>query len=151
MDFPIDNLFEKSQIDAAKKFYIKNVSTSFLRNNGKGFFSLTPLPLEAQFSPVNGILYNDYDGDGKNDVLIAGNFFPFRVQQGRCDASTGSLFKGDGKGNFKTVNIRTTGLQLQGDIRDMLEVKGKKGSVIVISKNNGAVQVIKTNSSAIKM
>ena len=150
-DATIDNLFEKSQIDAAKKFYIKNVSTSFLRNNGKGVFTLTPLPLEAQFSPVNGILYNDYDGDGKNDVLTAGNFFPFRVQQGRCDASTGSLFKSDGKGNFKTVNISTTGLQLQGDIRDMLEVKGKKGSVIVISKNNGAVQVIKNNSSAIKI
>ncbi len=149
-DANIDNLFEKSQIDAAKKFYIKNVSTSFLRNNGKGVFTLTPLPLEAQFSPVNGILYNDYDGDGKKDILTAGNLFPFRVQQGRCDASTGSLFKGDGQGNFKTVNIITTGLQLQGDIRDMLEVKGKTSSVIIISKNNGAVQVIKNNSGTTK-
>jgi enediyne biosynthesis protein E4 len=141
-DANIDNLFEKQQIDNAKKFYIKNTSTSFLRNNGKGIFTAISLPLEAQFSPVNGILYNDFDGDGKKDILTAGNFFPFRVQQGRCDASTGSLFKGDGKGSFETVNINATGLLLQGDIRDMMEVKGEKGTVIIISKNNGALQVI---------
>ena len=146
----IDNLFEKEKIDAAKKFYIKNVSSSILKNNGKGVFTLMPLPLEAQFSPVNGILYNDYDGDGKKDILTAGNFFPFRVQQGRCDASTGSLIKGDGKGNFETVSISTTGLLLQGDIRDMIEVRGKTGSVIIISKNNGAVQVIKNKLEMIK-
>ena len=111
---------------------------------------MLPLPLEAQFSPVTGILYNDYDGDGKKDILTAGNFFPFRVQQGRCDASTGSLIKGDGKGNFETVSISTTGLLLQGDIRDMIEVRGKTGSVIIISKNNGAVQVIKNKLEMIK-
>jgi enediyne biosynthesis protein E4 len=102
--------------------------------------------LEAQFSPVNGILFNDYDGDGKKDILTAGNFFPFRVQQGRCDASFGSLFKGDGKGDFETVNINTTGLFLQGDVRDMIEIKGKTGSVIIVSKNNGAIQVVKNNT-----
>jgi enediyne biosynthesis protein E4 len=141
----IDKLFEKLQIDAARKFYIKNTSTSFVRNNGKGFFTLMPLPLETQFSPVMGILYNDYDGDGKKDILTAGNFFPFRVQQGRCDAGTGSLLRADGNGNFKGIDISKTGLFLQGDIRDMLEVKGKKGRVIVISKNSGGVQVIKNN------
>jgi enediyne biosynthesis protein E4 len=145
-DANIDNLFEKKQIDAAKKFYIKNVSTSFFKNDGKGSFTTTALPLEAQFSPVNGILFNDYDGDGKKDILTAGNFFPFRVQQGRCDASFGSLLKGDGKGNFETVNINATGLFLHGDVRDMLEVKGKMGSVIIVSKNNGAIQIIKNNN-----
>jgi enediyne biosynthesis protein E4 len=144
-DATIENLFEKKQIDAAKKFYIKNVSTSILKNNGQDVFTTIPLPLEAQFSPVNGILYNDYDGDGRKDILISGNFFPFRVQQGRCDASLGSLFKGDGKGAFETVNINKTGLLLQGDVRDMIEVRGKSSSVTIVSKNNGAVQVIKNN------
>ena len=144
-DADIYNLFEKQRIESAKKFYIKNVSSCILKNNGKGFFTMKPLPLEAQFSPVNGIIFNDYDSDGKKDILTSGNFFPFRVQQGRCDASLGSLFRNDGKGNFETVNINSTGLLLQGDIRDMIEVNGKDGSVIIISKNNGAVQVIKNN------
>ena len=144
-DADIYNLFEKQRIESAKKFYIKNVSSCILKNNGKGFFTVKPLPLEAQFSPVNGIIFNDYDSDGKKDILTSGNFFPFRVQQGRCDASLGSLFRNDGKGNFETVNINSTGLLLQGYIRDMIEVNGKNGSVIIISKNNGAVQVIKNN------
>jgi hypothetical protein len=142
-DASIYDLFDKEQIAAARKFYIKNVKSSILINNGKGTFTINPLPIEAQFSPVYGILYSDYDGDGNKDILTSGNFFPFRVQQGRSDASIGSLFKGNGKGDFKAVNNDITGLLLQGDIRDMVDVKGKKGSVIIISKNNGSVQVIK--------
>ena len=138
----INDIFTQEQLDAANKFYIKDLSSSIFIN--KGTFIEKQLPIEAQFSPVNSILYNDYDGDGKKDLLIAGNFFPFRVQQGRCDASLGSLLKGDGKGNFIPVNRSISGLSIAGDVRDMIEVKGKEKSVIVISKNNDAIQVIKS-------
>jgi hypothetical protein len=94
---------------------------------------------------MNSILYNDYDGDGKEDILLAGNFYPFRVQQGRCDAAYGSLLKGNGKGDFTTMPSVKTGIYIPGDTRDMLELKGQKANAIVISKNNNAVQVIRKN------
>jgi len=108
---------------------------------------LKALPLEAQFSMMDAILYKDYDGDGMEDILLAGNFYPFRVQQGRCDAGIGCLLKGDGKGGFSPVSHSLTGLYVPGDVRDMLEVYGKKSNVLVISKNNDATQVIKRKSN----
>ncbi len=112
-----------------------------LINNG-GKFELKALPVEAQFSIVNGILYKDYDGDGKEDIFLTGNFFPFRVQEGQCDAGLGCLLKGNGKGGFTTIDRKLTGLFVKGDVRDMTELKGNKGSVIVVSKNNAGVQVL---------
>lgn len=140
----IDDILTKEQIQKANKSYIYHMQTSLLINNN-GKFQLKPLPVEAQFSIVNSILYNDYDGDGKEDILLAGNFFPFRVQQGRCDASLGLLLKGDGKGGFKALDTKTTGLFVGGDVRDMLEVKNGKDDMVVISKNNDWIQVIAKN------
>jgi enediyne biosynthesis protein E4 len=137
----IDDMFTPEQLAKAHKLYIYHTQTSLLINNG-GKFELKALPAEAQFSIVNGILYKDCDGDGKADIFLTGNFYPFRVQQGQCDASFGSLLKGDGKGNFKTMTRGATGLYVPGDIRDMAELKTGKGSVIIVSKNSSAVQVL---------
>lgn len=137
----IDKILNKEQIEKASKFYIYTTQTSLLVNNG-GKFSVKVLPVEAQFSIVNGILYKDYTGDGEEDIFLTGNFYPFRVQEGQCDAGLGCLLKGDSKGGFTTVDRKMTGLYIKGDIRDMVELKGNKSSVIVVSKNNAAVQVI---------
>jgi len=101
------------------------------------------LPIEAQFSKVSSILYNDYDGDGKKDILVAGNFFENRVQYGSADASYGLMLKGDGKGNFTSVMAKTTGLYANGNVRDMVELTSQKSNLIVIGKNNDSLQVIK--------
>jgi enediyne biosynthesis protein E4 len=93
---------------------------------------------------VNSILYKDWDGDGNEDILLTGNFYPFRAQEGPCDASIGSLLKGDGKGGFTVVNRnQQTALYVPGDVRDMVELKTGNSSIIVISKNNDRVQVLK--------
>lgn len=135
----IDQLFPKEQLDKARKFYVYHTASSLLINNG-GKFTLKALPGESQFSTVNAIAYKDCDGDGKEDILLTGNFYPFRVQQGQCDASLGTLLKGDGKGNFTVVQRSETNLYVPGDVRDMVELKD---GVILISKNNSGVQVLK--------
>ncbi|MES1198252.1 MAG: RNA-binding protein, partial [Chitinophagaceae bacterium] len=137
----INTILSEEQIEKARKYYIYHTQTSLLINNN-GKFQLEVLPLEAQFSVTSAILYKDYDDDGIEDILLAGNFYPFRVQQGRCDADIGCLLKGNGKGSFTTINRKITGLYIPGDVRDMIELKGLKKNVIVVSKNNDGVQVI---------
>lgn len=144
-DATIEDLFSPEQIAQSRKFYIQTTHTSVLVNNGNNHFELKPLPLEAQLSMVRGIAFNDYDGDNKKDLLLTGNFFPFRVQQGRSDAATGCLLKGDAKGNFTPVNRKESGLLVQGDVRDMITLKSKKGSCIIISRNSGPAQVLQNN------
>jgi hypothetical protein len=137
----INDILGKEQAEKARKFYIYHTETSLLINtNGK--FALKALPIAAQFSMMTGILYGDFDGDKKEDILLSGNFYPFRVQQGKCDAGIGALLKGDGNGNFLPLDRKTTGLYITGDVRDMLEVKGSDRGLIIVSKNNAQVQVI---------
>ncbi|MEO5564580.1 MAG: VCBS repeat-containing protein [Chitinophagaceae bacterium] len=137
----INEILNKDQIEKARKLYIYTTQTSLLINN-KGVFEVKALPAETQFSTVNSILYKDYDGDGKGDIFIAGNFYSFRVQQGKCDAGLGCLLKGDGKGGFVVMDRMKTGLYVRGDVRDVVELKKRSGNVIVVSKNNDAVQVM---------
>jgi enediyne biosynthesis protein E4 len=138
----INTILTPAQIEKATKLYVYATHTSLLINNG-GKFEVKSLPAEAQFSMMSALSYKDYDGDGKEDIFMAGNFYPFRVQQGRCDAGMGCLLKGNGKGDFVPVSRQRTGLYIAGDVRDMRELKNKNGSVIVISKNNDAVQVLR--------
>jgi hypothetical protein len=137
----INDMFSQEQLDEARTFYVYHTETSLLINND-GKFVLKPLPGEAQFSAVNSMLYNDYDGDGKEDILLTGNFYPFRVQQGPCDAGLGALLKGDGKGNFSPVPRKRTALYVRGDVRDMMQLND---GLIIVSKNEDAVQVLKAN------
>lgn len=137
----IETILTKEQISKARKFYIYHTQTSLLINNN-GRFELKPLPVETQFSIVNSILYKDVDGDGQKDIFLAGNFYPFRVQQGRSDAGMGCLLKGNGKGQFQVINPQKLGVFVKGDVRDMVPLVTKNGYKIIVSKNNDAIQVL---------
>ena len=141
----LENVLTKEQIDAAQKLYVYQTASVVLINEG-GHFTVKELPMQAQFSCVNGIGYKDYDGDGMKDLLLSGNFFPFRVQQGNNDASIGLLLKGNGKGDFEPVSQKVSGLYIPGDARDMITLKTKGREVMVISKNSGAVQVLRSGA-----
>lgn len=139
----IDNIFSPEQIQCAKKYSIYTTTSSLLINKSGKHFELKPLPNEAQFSMLQGIIYDDFNGDGKKDLLFAGNFFPFGVRYGRNDAGMGCLLAGNNKGDFAPVEKEETGLFIRGDVRDMICIKGIKNNSILISKNDDSVQVIR--------
>ncbi len=138
------DLFTLEQLASAHVARINQLQSVCLLNEGGGRkWSVHPLPEYAQMSILNGILPGDADGDGHKDLIVAGNFFPFRAQIGPLDAGIGLLLKGDGKGGFTPEPYSETGLLLQGDVRNLVRVKGRNGSVLVAAKNNGAVQVVR--------
>lgn len=137
----IEDIVGSDRAAKSARFYVRHTETGLLINDN-GRFKFKALPVEAQFSMANGIVYKDFDRDGIEDILLSGNFYPFRAQQGRCDASIGCLLKGNGKGSFTPLSRKISGVYIDGDARDMTEVKGLKHAVIVVSKNDGRVQVI---------
>jgi hypothetical protein len=87
----------------------------FLNRNGK--FEARPLPAEAQFAPTFGVCVADFDGDGREDIFLAQNFFAFRVEDSRLDASRGLLMRGDGRGGFEAVPGHESGIKMFGEQR----------------------------------
>ena len=51
----------------------ETMQTVYLENQGSKGFALHQLPLQAQYSPVYGIVAADINHDGKKDILLAGN------------------------------------------------------------------------------
>ena len=132
----IEDIFTKEQLAKAIKLEAKEMRSSVIMNNKNGTFTLKPLPVEAQFSTVSGISVSDYDGDGKADILLGGNFYQSKPEVGIYDASYGLLLKGDGKGNFKAISANQSGFFIKGAVRDILTIKTKKKNLIIVVRNN---------------
>jgi hypothetical protein len=99
----------------AKVLDAKTLASSIALSNGDGTFALRPLPAEAQFAPVNAVLSGDFDGDGRTDLLLAGNFHGVTPVEGQYDASLGVLLAA-------TIPARS---RLSGAMRAICSSKGK--------------------------
>jgi enediyne biosynthesis protein E4 len=137
----ITDIFTPEQLKNAVELRVFELESSIAINDGQGKFTMRPLPLEAQFSPVYGIEVMDCDADGISDLIVGGNLYNVKPEVGRYDGSHGLLLKGDGKGNFKTIPSRESGISIDGEVRDIMTVKTKNGPVIIVSRNNDPVKV----------
>jgi hypothetical protein len=119
-------------------------ASSVAINNGNGTFSLVPLPNEGQFAPVYSVLADDFDGDGRTDLLLGGNFYGVTPVQGRYDASYGQLLRGNGKGQFEPVDLEASGLAVEGQVRHIKSVRRANGeTLIIMARNNEKLQILR--------
>ncbi|HEU4748420.1 MAG TPA: VCBS repeat-containing protein, partial [Gemmatimonadaceae bacterium] len=132
----ITDIFPPADLADAVVRQAYTFQTALARNNGDGSFTLVPLPHEAQFAPVYGILSDDFDRDGKPDLLLAGNFDGVKPEIGRMSAGYGMLLRGDGKGAFAPVLNRDSGFFVPGQARDIQRVRTARGDLFVVTRNN---------------
>jgi hypothetical protein len=135
--------FFKDQIKQAQVYTCNQFASGVLYNNGNNKFEFKPLPLEAQVSKIYGSVVDDFDNDGIKDILIAGNFFSYKTQLGKDDASLGLLLKGNGDRSFKAIKPYESGCYIDGDARALAQIKNGTDNLIVIGKNGDKVQVLK--------
>ena len=122
-------------------------SQGYIENLGSGKFKITPLPIEAQFAPVFGMVTGDFNADGNLDVILNGNDYGVEVSQGRMDALNGLLLLGDGKGNFKAQTIAESGIYIPGDGKALVSLTNAKGlNLILASQNRGALKCFKNET-----
>ena len=141
----IEEIFTAGELDKASVLTVTQTQTCVFYNNGKGEFSMKPLPIRAQFSPVFGIVVTDINNDGIKDLFLGGNFYGLKPEVGRYDASYGVTLLGNSKHWFDYMTPANSGLFLKGEVRDVGEVKTKDGKEIIVARNNDALQLFKRN------
>lgn len=98
--------------------------------------------MEAQFAPVNAIVAEDLDGDGYQDLILAGNEYQADIITGRYDASYGTVLKGSKTAVFTALPCSKTGLILNGDIKSMsLLPASNGGKLLLVAANNDSLRV----------
>jgi hypothetical protein len=138
-------------IDYASNDKIYELKTHIIEScwleNRKDSLILHKLPDMVQFSQVNAFVLDDFNSDGTEEIIAAGNFYPIKPKIGMLDASFGSLlqYKND---SITLMHSAISPLWLCGDIRDMKVLSTNNGKkMIVVSRNNDAPSVYAVNSS----
>jgi enediyne biosynthesis protein E4 len=120
--------------------------SSYLENLGKGRFSIKALPNYCQMGPIEGILVDDFDGDGALDALLTGNSYTTEVSIGRYDAIKGIVLKGNGKGQFSTLPMEKSGFLNDRDASALAKLTKADGAMYVLVANNDApLQIFELN------
>lgn len=138
-DAQMKNLFTPAELDKTQKLTATELrSVCYLRK--KDHFEKRVLPLEAQFAPVTNTLIGDVDKDGKADLLLFGNKSDNRLKIGSIDAGYGTLLKGHGDGSFTYVRQPESGLSVTGDVKSVLELATRAGTLLLIGAFNEPLQ-----------
>jgi hypothetical protein len=138
----MEDIFGRDLLQKMVKLDACEMRSSVLLNKRNGKFLMKPLPVEAQFSTVFGLVVKDYDGDGKKDIVLGGNFYQSKPEAGIYDASYGLLLKGDGKGGFTAVKPQVSGIVIKGAVRDIKEIKAGNNKLLIVAKNNDKTEVL---------
>jgi hypothetical protein len=144
----MDNLFTKEQLGGALVMKATNFSSSYCRNDGNGKFTLTDLPFQAQLSALNGMIADDFNGDGNMDIVINTNDYGSDVMVGRYDALNGLVLTGDGKGGFIPKTIVESGIFIPGNGKALIKLRdGRNNLLLAASQNRGQMKVYKLRAN----
>ncbi len=127
-------VFGKKLLKRSLHLQAETFASCYFENLGNGAFKMTPLAHEAQLSPVNAILINDFNNDGQMDILTAGNIMQVEVVTPKFDGGVGLLLNGNGKGGFEPVAPSLTGFFAPDEVHSLALItlaQGKRQIVLV--------------------
>jgi hypothetical protein len=140
----IEDIFPAADVRSATVREAYTFASSVALNNGNGTFTVQQLPTEAQFAPIYTSLAEDFDGDGRVDLLVGGNFYGVTPILGRYDASYGLMLRGKGDGHFEPVDMEKSGVTIEGEVRRIKSIRGAKGArLIAVARNNDKLEILR--------
>jgi len=105
--------------------------------NKGGTFTFSPFLTEAQAFPVRDLLIDDFNHDGRPDLLLTGNNYASRAEWGREDAGKGLLLIQQPDGTF--IAPPCTGLETDKDVRRIARID----NYILAANNNDLLQIFR--------
>ena len=144
----------KSYAEADMKMLLKELNTEKTQNwrasqlesivllSSENGYIVKSLPEVAQRSPITAIHTLDIDADGNQDLILFGNRSKNALKLGRNDSNYGTILLGRGDGSFYPVKPTEAGLNVQGDVSDVVEIE----TVLYIAKSDQKLSVYKYNS-----
>lgn len=90
----IEEVLGAELISKATIFEVNTLTSGFLRNT-KNTFNFVHLPMALQTAPLTAFETFDFDGDGKQSLLVGGNYFGVIPFHGRFDSFPGALINSE--------------------------------------------------------
>ena len=140
----ISDVYTRKVLKESLHLQAETFASCYFENTGNGEFVMRKLPNEAQLSSVNDMIIDDFDGDGHQDILAAGNLFNVEVVTPRNDGGIGVFLKGDGEGHFIAVPYESSGFFAPGDVKSLALIHiNNKDKEILVGNNNDRLQIFR--------
>jgi hypothetical protein len=126
----LKDIYTEEKLSTCGELAATQLASCLLRNDGKGHFTIEPLPHRAQISPINAMVL-------QNELLIcAQNNFSPEPETGRHDGGTGLVLK-LAEGKLTVLHPHTHGINQFGDMRSLVVTAD---GTLLFAPNNAAVR-----------
>lgn len=139
----VQELLTPAQLQQAVHLEVDTFASVVLHGDGKGSFTMSPLPNLAQISPVRAIAVHDVDGDAMLDLIIGGNIYDVEPNTARADAGNGLWLRGDGKGSFVAVSPHESGFLVPRNVTGLAVVKTSTGAGLIVANAGDSLQTFR--------
>jgi hypothetical protein len=130
-----------SELEASYEKEVNTLSSVLLINLGSGQFEVRNLPVEAQMIPIFAGISKDLNGDGIEDLILAGNIYETEVETPRLDALSGVVLFSNGEGAYTAVPRTKSGLYMKGNVKSLKSIETGTDYMILAGVNNSEPQV----------
>jgi hypothetical protein len=130
-------------IKRASHYEVNEFRSGLFINTGNDNYSFQPFGNQVQQSPINSIVYYDFNGDNKKDLLLAGNNYQSEVETTRADSGIGNLLLGDGHGAYNSLNHLESGFFADKDVRDVVLINTGSLRLLLVINNNDSHDLFK--------
>jgi len=145
---PFNQSFTDEEINTSIHLSCKTLGSILLEKKDSISFLIHPLPLKAQFSPIFGTVFEDFNNDGLSDIFLIGNSYAEETVYGYYDASYGSVLLNQGKFSWKYVENNTINLIADGDKKALSLICIGDQNSFILSENNGFLQTLVTGTTS---
>jgi len=134
----VEEIFGKEELKTSILLKVTTLASGYLKNDGDSFTFYPFTDANLQLSPITEILKHDFNADGQEDILLAGNYFGVTPYQGRFDSFSGAIIQNNGE----VVSSAKVGVDFFNKAVKGLNIINFKGSKYLLATiNNDEIEI----------
>ena len=134
----VEDIFGDEALENSKLLIINQLASGILKNES-GTFKFEPFPdYSLQLAPITEILEFDFNADGNNDILLAGNYFGLIPYHGKFDSFKGAIIESNGN----IISANKIGVNFsQKAIKGLNIIKFEGKNYLLVTVNNEEIEI----------
>ncbi len=134
----IKDIFGEKILNNTELLTVSTLASGYLKNNN-GKFTFQPFTdVSLQLAPITEILKYDFNADGNDDILLAGNYFGVTPYQGKFDSFSGAVIQNNGE----VISAQKVGVNFSGKaVKGLNIIKFEGTKYLLVTINNDEIQL----------
>ena len=136
----VEEIFGKEVLKNTTLLTVNTLASGYLKNDGDTFTFDPFTDVNLQLAPITEMLKYDFNADGQDDILLAGNYFGVTPYHGRFDSFSGAIIQNNGEVvSSAKVGVNFFHKAVKG--LNIINFKGRKYLLVTI--NNDKIEIYK--------